>query len=511
MRDTILVLDFGGQYCHLIARRIRELGVYSEILSYRATAKEISRLADLNVKGIVLSGGPRSVYENNAPTMDKSILDMGIPVLGICYGHQLIAHVEGGKVKPAAVKEYGEATAYVDKPVGILHGFNKKVRVWMSHGDTVFSLPKGYEVLAHTQNTPIAAFGNKARKIFGVQWHPEVFQTESGLQVFRNFVRLCGSKREWRAKDFTKNAIAEIKKKVGDKRCIMALSGGVDSSVAAAIVGKAIGSKLTAVYVDTGLMRYRETEEIEKQFKKMKIKLEIVDAQKMFLRSLKGVSNPEKKRKIIGALFAKVFEKEARRIKADFLVQGTIYPDRVESGKVGNSAKIKTHHNVGGMPKGAKFKGIIEPLRDLYKDEVRKVGKELSLPDSIINRQPFPGPGLAVRIMGPITRNKLDILRKADAIVTEEIKRSGLGKGLWQYFAVLTNTRSVGVKGDSRAYGMVVAIRTVKSRDAMTAEFAELPWEALRRISSRIVGEIPEVVRVVYDITDKPPATIEWE
>ncbi|MGC8699984.1 MAG: glutamine-hydrolyzing GMP synthase [Candidatus Micrarchaeia archaeon] len=511
MYDTILVFDFGGQYCHLIARSIREIGVYSEIVSYKTTAEEISNRKDITVKGIILSGGSKSVYEKNAPLLDRRILQMGIPVLGICYGHQLIAHMEGGDVRQAPKKEYGEANAYIDKPIDILEGLNKKTRVWMSHGDAVFSLPLDYEPLAHTPNTPVAAFRSKSRPIYGVQWHPEVFQTEKGQQVFRNFVKICKCKKDWKMRNFAKKAIAEVKRKAGGRRCIVALSGGVDSSVAAAIVGRAIGKNLTAIYVDTGLMREHETEEIRGQFGKTNIDFRIVDAQKIFLKSLKGISDPEKKRRIIGKVFAKVFEREARKVGADFLVQGTIYPDRVESGRAGNSATIKTHHNVGGMPKNVKFKGILEPLRDLYKDEVRKAGKELSLPDSIINRQPFPGPGLAVRIIGAVTRKKLEILRKADAILTEEIKNSKLDKGLWQYFAVLTNTKSVGVRGDSRFYGLVLAIRAVRSREAMTAEFAKLPWDALRKISSRIINEVPEVTRVVYDITDKPPATIEWE
>ena len=512
-RDTILILDFGGQYCHLIARAVREHSVYSEIVGYDITATEIEKLQkDMNVKGIILSGGPQSVYGEDAQSIDKSILDLGIPILGLCYGHQLIAHLARGDVQPAPKKEFGDTTIVIDKPTALLNGLDTTTKVWMSHSDSVVKLPEDYEVMAHSENTPVAAFRHKTLPIFGLQWHPEVVQTEQGAVIMKNFVvDICKSKQEWKMENLVESALAEIRSIVGKGRCVVALSGGVDSSVAAALVGKVIGSNLIAVYVDTGLMREGETEEIRETFKNFGVTLKIIDAKEQFLKALKGVRDPEKKRKIIGKKFVRIFEREAKGINADFLVQGTIYPDRVESGATGKSAVIKTHHNVGGLPKNIKFKFVIEPLRDLYKDEVRKLAVELGLPESIVHRQPFPGPGLAIRIIGTVTEEKIALVKKADFIVRDEIEKAGLARGLWQYFAVLTDTKAVGVKGDTRAYGNVIAWRALVSREAMTAKFAELPWVLIRKISTRITNEVPGITRVVYDTTDKPPGTVEWE
>ncbi|EQD55350.1 bifunctional GMP synthase/glutamine amidotransferase protein [mine drainage metagenome] len=509
-RETILVLDYGGQYCHLIARVVRESGVYSEIVPFSITAAEISAMR--NVKGIILSGGPQSVYEAGAPPLGRGILELGLPILGICYGHQLIAKSVGGRVERARKKEFGDTNIFIDRPAGILRGLGKSIGAWMSHGDTVLGMPKGYEVTAHSANTPVAAFMHRRKPIFGVQWHPEVVQTEHGAATIRNFVvDVCGCKSSWKIGSFAKRSVDEIKATVGKGRCIVALSGGVDSGVAAALVGKAVGKHLTAVYVDTGLMREGETDEVERAFGSTGIDFCTIRAKERFFRALKGVRDPEEKRRVIGREFARVFEEEAKKVNADFLVQGTIYPDRVESGTTGKSAVIKTHHNVGGLPKGIKFKAVVEPLRDLYKDEVRKLADELGLPKAIARRQPFPGPGLAVRIMGEVTGEKAETVRRADHIVTEELEGAGIAEGLWQYFAVITGTRAVGVKGDARAYGDVIALRALESRDAMTAKFAELPWQLVRRISTRITNEVPGVTRVVYDVTDKPPGTIEWE
>lgn len=512
-RDAILIFDFGGQYCHLIARNVRENGVYSEIVGFKTGAKEIAAMSErFNVKGIILSGGPDSVYEKDAPSIDRSIFGLNLPILGLCYGHQLIAYLNGGKVTRSPLREYGEATVFIDRPSDLLKGLKAKTTVWMSHGDSVSELPPGYEVLAHTGSTPVAAFRHATSPIFGLQWHPEVAQTENGSLVFKNFViGICGCKPTWKVGNLVEKSIREIRATVKGGKCLIALSGGVDSATAAALVAKAVGKNLIAVYVDTGLMREGETEQIRKTFGKLGAEIRIVDARERFLSALAGVSDPEMKRKVIGNQFIRVFEGIANEAKADFLVQGTIYPDRVESGMAGKSASIKTHHNVGGLPKDIRFKSVIEPLRDLYKDEVRALAERLGLPEHIVRRQPFPGPGLAVRMMGPITEEKLDMVRKADSIVTREIEDSGLSKGLWQYFAVLTDTKAVGVKGDSRAYGSVVAWRALVSRDAMTARFAELPWELVRKISTRIANEVPGVTRVVYDTTDKPPGTVEWE
>jgi GMP synthase (glutamine-hydrolysing) len=511
--DTILVLDFGGQYCHLIGRRIREHNVYSEIVPHDIKPDEILALnKKFNVKGLVFSGGPASVYEPNAPRCDPRVLDLNLPVLGLCYGHQLIAQIAGGKVEPAKRREYGIAYVVINKPVGVLKGLNKKEKVWMSHGDTVFSLPHNYEVLAHTENCPVAAFRHKKKPIYGLQWHPEVVHTEKGMQMLRNFVfEVSRCEANWKMEDFIDSAIQEIKQAIGESKAIIALSGGIDSSTTTALAAKAIGKNLTAVFVDHGFLRQNEPEFVKKTFENFGINFVLVEARERFLRKLRGVTDPERKRRIIGEEFIRVFEEEAKRVGAEYLIQGTIYPDRIESGFRKFSDKIKTHHNVAGLPTKIEFKAVVEPLRDLYKDEVRKVAAQLGLPKKIVWRQPFPGPGLAVRVIGEVTREKLNILRRADKIVTEEIERAGLDGGLWQYFAVLTDTKSTGVKGDARAYGYTIAVRTVESREAMTASFAKIPYEVLEKISTRITNEIPQVVRVVYDITHKPPATIEWE
>jgi len=511
--DTILVLDFGGQYCHLITRRIRENKVYSMIVSHDITVDEIEALKkQYNIKGLVLSGGPQSVYENNAPKLNPKTLQLNLPILGLCYGHQLIAQIFGGTVLPAKKREYGTTYIKIDKPNQILKNLNKKEKVWMSHGDTVYKLPKTFETLAHTQNTPVAAFKHKEKPIYGLQWHPEVVHTENGIKMLKNFLfEICNCEPNWKMEDFTEKAIEEIRLTIGNGRATVALSGGIDSSTVTVLTAKAIGKNLTAVFVDHGFMRENEPKFVEDTFKKYDINFVSINARKRFLTKLKGITDPEQKRKIIGEEFIRVFENVARKVKADYLVQGTIYPDRIESGIRKHSDKIKTHHNVAGLPTKIKFKTIVEPLKDLYKDEVRKLAKTLGLPDEIVFRQPFPGPGLAVRIMSEITQEKIDIIKKADKIVTEEIEKSGLKDSLWQYFAVLTETRSTGVKGDARTYGYTIAIRAVESREAMTASFAKIPYDILETISTRITNEIPEATRVVYDITHKPPATIEWE
>ncbi len=511
--DTILVLDLGGQYCHLIGRRIREHNVYSEIVPHDIKPEEIRRLNEkFNVKGLVFSGGPASVYEPDAPRCDPNVLDLDLPVLGLCYGHQLIAQIAGGKVESAKRREYGIAHVTIDKPIGVLRGLDRKEKVWMSHGDTVFSLPAEYEVLAHTENCPVAAFRHKKKPIYGLQWHPEVVHTEKGMQILHNFIfEVSNCEANWKVEDFIEAAVREIEQTTGESRAIIGLSGGIDSSATTALAAKAMGRNLTAVFVDHGFMREGEPEFVKSTFERFGIDFISVEAQERFLQKLKGVADPEKKRKIVGEEFIRVFEEVARKVGAEYLIQGTIYPDRIESGFKRFSDKIKTHHNVAGLPAKIEFKAIVEPLRDLYKDEVRKVAAQLGMPKEIVRRQPFPGPGLATRVTGEVTKDKVKIVRKADTIVTEEIEKAGLKDSLWQYFAVLTDTRSTGVKGDARAYGYTVAVRAVESREAMTASFAKIPYNVLERISTRITNEIPQVVRVVYDITHKPPATIEWE
>ncbi len=510
--DGILILDFGGQYCHLIARRVREMGVYSEILPCDS-ADEIEELGTfMSVRGLILSGSPASIRMEEAPRLREGVLGMGLPILGLCYGHQLMAHMHGGDVRRGNRREYGFADVTIDSPVGVLEGMNPIEKVWMSHGDTVFSVPDEFEVLAHTEISPVAAYRLRERPIYGLQWHPEVAHTERGREMLGNFVfRICGCESNWRPTDKAEWVVREIRNTVGESKAVIALSGGVDSSVAAALAVKAIGDRLVAVHVDHGFMRMGESETVEETFRGMGVDLVVARVKDRFLSRLHGVSDPEEKRRIIGEEFVRVFETEAKRIGADYLIQGTIYPDRIESGFRKHSDRIKTHHNVGGLPLNIEFKAVVEPLRDLYKDEVRALGARLGLPDAMVRRQPFPGPGLAVRVIGEVTEVKIDVLRRADTILCEEVEASSLRDTAWQYLAVLTDTKSTGVKGDERAYGATVAIRIVESVDGMTAGFARVPWEILERISTRITNEISEVTRVVYDITHKPPATIEWE
>jgi GMP synthase (glutamine-hydrolysing) len=511
--DVVLVLDFGGQYSHLIARRVREHGVYSKIVSCSIAPKEIEAISKrLNIKGLILSGGPSSVYAAKAPKFDLEILNLGIPILGLCYGHQLIAHIFKGKVRRGTKREYGITYAAVDKPVGVLKGLSRREKVWMSHGDIVYWLPEDFEVLAHTENCPIAAFRHKKKVIYCLQWHPEVVHTESGMEMLKNFIfDICKCRANWKPESFIEKGVQEIKQTVGNKKAIIALSGGIDSSTATILAARALKENLIAVFVDHGFMREGEPEFVEDTFGSIGMKFVRVNAQEQFLRKLEGVVDPEEKRVIIGREFIRVFEEVARKSGAEYLIQGTIYPDRIESGIQKHSDKIKSHHNVAGLPVKVEFKKIIEPLSDLYKDEVRKIAERLLLPKNIVWRQPFPGPGLAVRIIGEVTQEKIDLVRKADKIVSEEVEKSGLKDGLWQYFAILTDTKTTGVKGDARVYGYTVAVRAVESREAMTASFAEIPYETLERISTRITNELPLVIRVLYDITHKPPATIEWE
>jgi GMP synthase (glutamine-hydrolysing) len=492
---------------------VREHNVYSEVVPHDITAKEIESLRDkFNVKGLILSGGPASVYEKNAPKCSSEILEWNLPILGLCYGHQLLAQLVGGKVKPGERREYGITYAVIDRTVGVLKGLSKKEKIWMSHGDTVYSLPPDYEVLAHTENSPVAAFRHREKPIYGLQWHPEVVHTENGAKMLRNFIfEVCGCEPNWRMEDCISRAVEEIRQIVDKEKAIVALSGGIDSSTVTALAAKALGKNLTAVFVDHGFMRQGEPEFVDKTFGKLDINFVSVDAEEQFLKKLEGVTDPEEKRRIIGREFIRVFETVAKQVGAVYLIQGTIYPDRIESGFRKFSDKIKTHHNVAGLPTKMDFKRVVEPLRDLYKDEVRKVAEKLGLPKEIVWRQPFPGPGLAVRVTGEVTKDKVEILQKADHIVTEEIEKAGLKDWLWQYFAVLTETRSTGVKGDARAYGYTVAVRAVESREAMTASFAKIPYDVLEKMSTRITNEVPQVVRVVYDVTNKPPATIEWE
>jgi GMP synthase (glutamine-hydrolysing) len=511
--DTILVLDFGGQYCHLIGRRIREHGVYSEIVPHDISPEDVVALNEkFNIKGLVLSGGPSSVYEPNAPKLDPRILEANLPILGLCYGHQLLAQLTSGKVEPAACKEYGVAQAAIDKPVGVLEGLGEKEQVWMSHGDTVFAPPPDFEALAHTENCPVAAFRHKTKPIYGLQWHPEVIHTENGMRMLQNFIfQVCKCQANWQMEDLIGKMVKELRTEIDGSRAIIGLSGGIDSSVATALAAKAIGDKLTAVFVDHGFMREGEAESIREAFQKFPINFIVANTQDRFMNKLKGFKEPEAKRRVIGEEFIRVFEEIANESGAEYLIQGTIYPDRIESGFRKGSDKIKSHHNVAGLPEKIRFKKILEPLRNLYKDEVRKVARMLDLPKEIVNRQPFPGPGLAVRIIGELNEEKVSIAKKADRIVREEVERHALNESLWQYFAVLTDTKATGVKGDARAYGYVVAVRCMESREAMTASFAKIPYAVLEKISTRITNEIPQVTRVVYDVTHKPPATIEWE
>jgi GMP synthase (glutamine-hydrolysing) len=510
--DTVVILDFGSQFAQLIARRVRELHVYSELLPHDTPWADIARRRP---KAIILSGGPASVYDEGAPRPDPAIWSGRVPVLGICYGLQLMAHELGGEVVPSPKREYGPASVTVSDDDGLFRGIDTVQPVWMSHGDSIVRPPDGFHPTAQTDSTAFAGLSDPARGFYGIQFHPEVAHTPRGTEVLRNFVvEIAGARQDWTPAGFVETTVDEIARRVGAGRVICALSGGVDSAVAATLVHRAVGEQLTCIYVDHGLMRKRESELLRATFEQnLGMQLVMVDARDRFLRRLAGVEDPEEKRRIIGDEFIRVFEEEASRLgQIDFLTQGTLYPDVIESktAETKAAAKIKTHHNVGGLPADLRF-SLIEPLRYLFKDEVRAVGAELGLPDAMVLRQPFPGPGLAIRIIGEVTAERLDTLREADWIVIDEIKAAGLYRSLWQSFAILTPVRSVGVMGDGRTYANVVAIRAVTSDDGMTADWARLPYEVLARISSRIVNEVRGVNRVVYDISSKPPATIEWE
>lgn len=508
--ESILVLDFGGQYCQLIARRVREQNVYCEIKSYKTPLQDI--IAG-GYKGIIFTGGSNSVYLDDSPKCDPKLFDAGIPILGICYGAQIMAHMLQGTVSSSDVKEYGNTSVDFNNTSMIFGNVKPKSICWMSHTDYIAKVPQGFKITAKSDHCPVAAMENVARKLYAVQFHPEVQHTEDGSKVLRNFLyKVCQCTGEWQMSSFVNTTIENLKKQIGDKKVLCGLSGGVDSSVAAVMVHKAIGKNLTCIFVDHGMLRKNEGDEVEKVFREQfDMNLIRVNAADRFLSKLDGVSEPERKRKIIGEEFIRVFEEEASKIgKVDFLCQGTIYPDVVESG-VGEAAVIKSHHNVGGLPDNVDFTGIVEPLRDLFKDEVRKAGLELGIPDFLVWRQPFPGPGLAIRIMGEITQDKIDILQDADAIFREEIKNAGIDRDISQYFAVLTGIKSVGVMGDGRTYDNTIALRGVTTSDFMTADWARIPYDLLAKISNRIINEVNCVNRVVYDITSKPPATIEWE
>ncbi len=512
MKDTIVILDFGSQYTQLIARRVRELKVYSVIFPCNVS---INKIRELNPKGIILSGGPHSVYEKGAPSLNPGIFKLKVPVLGVCYGMQVMMRVLGGKVKEAKRREYGRALMYIDSHKDLFFSLPAKIVSWMSHADRVESLPFGFSVLAHTHNTPFAAVGNQKEKLYGVQFHPEVVHTESGFQIISNFLfRICECFATWQLEDFIESKIKEIRRRVKKSSVILGLSGGVDSSTAAVLVHKAIGKKLNCIFVDNGLLRKNERKNVVRIFKNnFKINLHVVDASRSFLKKLKGITDPEEKRKIIGHEFIRIFEEEAKRVKgARYLVQGTLYPDVIESVSFygGPTSRIKSHHNVGGLPSKMKLK-LIEPFRELFKDEVREIAKILGLPSEIVWRQPFPGPGLAVRIIGEITRERLRILRDSDIVLERIIKAKGLYKKLWQSFCVLLPLKSVGVMGDKRTYEHVVAIRAVESVDGMTADWSKLPYDVMSLISNRIINQVRGVNRVVFDISSKPPATIEWE
>ena len=508
--ELILILDFGGQYNQLIARRVRECNVYSEVVPFDISLEKIK---EKNPKGIIFTGGPASVFGEDSPKCTDGIFDLGIPVLGICYGMQLMTYTLGGNVARATKREYGTTTVEIDNTSSLFQGFDTTNGFLMSHTDYVEKVPDGFKNIGHTPSCPNAAIENTEKKLYGIQFHPEVNNSVNGTQVIKNFLfNICNCKGDWIISSFVEDSIKKLKEKIGDKKALCALSGGVDSSVAAVLLSKAIGKNLTCIFVDHGLLRKNEGDEVEEIFRnQFDINLIRVNSKDRFLAKLAGITDPEKKRKIIGEEFIRVFEEEAKKIGAvDFLVQGTIYPDVIESG-LGKSSVIKSHHNVGGLPDYVDFKEIVEPLRDLFKDEVRKTGLELGIPENLVYRQPFPGPGLAIRVIGDITDDKLTILKEADSIFREEIANAGLHKSINQYFAVLTNLKSVGVMGDERTYDYTIALRAVETTDFMTGVWSKIPYEILERVSSRIVNEVEHVNRVVYDITSKPPATIEWE
>ena len=510
--QLVIVLDFGGQYNQLIARRVRECGVYCEVKPYTTPLEELKAQRPI---GFIFTGGPNSVYEEKSPQVDPGIFALGVPVLGICYGCQLMARTLGGRVTAAqedSAREYGKTETYYDTSCKLFHGLPERGISWMSHGDYMEKVPEGFSLVAHSDNCPNVAIADEKRGFYGVQYHPEVNHSENGVRMIRNFLyEVCGAAGDWTMDDYKRTAITHIREKVGSGKVLLALSGGVDSSVCAALLAEAVGEQLTCVFVDHGLMRKNEGDEVEAAFSKWAMNFVRVDAEARFLEKLAGVDEPERKRKIIGEEFIRVFEEEAKKIgTVDFLAQGTIYPDVIESG-AGDAAVIKSHHNVGGLPDYVDFKEIIEPLRLLFKDEVRQLGRELGLPEYLVMRQPFPGPGLAIRVIGDLTKEKLDTLRDADAIYREEIAAAGLDTSINQYFAVLTNTRSVGVMGDGRTYDYTLALRAVTTSDFMTADWARIPYEVLDKVSVRIVNEVPGINRICYDITSKPPATIEWE
>ena len=512
-KELVIVIDFGGQYNQLVARRVRECNVYCEIYSYKT---DIAKIKAMNPKGIILTGGPNSCYEDGAPTCTEELFNLGVPVLGLCYGAQLMMHVLGGKVEKAPVREYGKTEVMVDNSSALFTDVSPTTICWMSHFDYISKVAPGFRICAHTADCPVAAAEDASRNLYAIQFHPEVLHTKEGTKMLHNYVRgICGCAGDWKMDAFVENTIREIREKVGDGKVLLALSGGVDSSVAAGLLSRAIGKQLTCVFVDHGLLRKNEGDEVEQVFGpngQFDLNFIRVNAQERYYSKLAGVTEPEKKRKIIGEEFIRVFEEEAKKIGAvDFLAQGTIYPDVVESGLGGESAVIKSHHNVGGLPDYVDFKEIIEPLRNLFKDEVRKAGLELGIPEKLVFRQPFPGPGLGIRIIGEVTAEKVRIVQDADAIYREEIANAGLDRSIGQYFAALTNMRSVGVMGDERTYDYAVALRAVNPVDFMTAEAADIPFDVLQTVMSRIINEVRGVNRVFYDLTSKPPGTIEFE